>query len=313
MNTVTGFLKKQMILILMILIFILAALTNDNFLTNNNMYGLMIQLPAYGMAALALTFCLICGELNISMGSIMAFAGVIFAIVIERAGFAAAWLVTLGACAVLGIITGISVAYWKIDSFVATLSMMTFIRGLALFTASSKPVMITNPAAVALGITNLGTVPVITILFVIIVVILEYVLKYTIFGRNLYAVGGNAEIAGSIGIKVQRYKFSVFVIFSVLSAIGGIFLAVRMNTGSPIIGEDAPLSTIPMAIVGGTALSGGRGGAVRTFIGVLFMSLLFNVMQIFGMPLNIQTFAKGLILLGIIVWDKYNANKWKKV
>ena len=306
-------LKQHLVLIIAFFIFILASIINNNFLTVNNMYGFLIQLPAYGAAALALTFCLICGELNITMGSIIAFSGVVFAITVGNFGFIFAWIITLLLCSVFGIITGIVVAYLKIDSFVATLSMLILINGITLAVCNTQPVVVTDPVTVAFGGGSIGPIPIMTIVFVIIIIIAEFILKNTVFGRNIYAVGGNAEIAKSIGINVKFYKFIVFVIFSVLAGIGGIFLMARMNTGSPIVGGDAPLSTIPMAIIGGTALSGGKGGAFNTFVGILFMSLLFNVMQIMGIALNVQTFAKGIILLSIIVWDKYNANRDRKV
>jgi ribose/xylose/arabinose/galactoside ABC-type transport system permease subunit len=191
--------------------------------------------------------------------------------------------------------------------------MMILIRGVALTISNSKPIIVTDHTTIALSNMTVGPIPVITIIFLIIVLLLEFVLRFTVFGRNIYAVGGNAEIAGSIGINVKFYKFIVFIIFAILAGIGGLFLMTRMNAGSPIIGEDAPLATIPMAVMGGTALSGGKGGALKTLTGVILLSLLFNSMSILGITLNIQTFVKGAILLSIIVWNKYLANRTKKV
>jgi len=294
-------------------VFAIISVVNDKFLTYNNIYGLLIQLPSYGIAALGLTFCLICGELNITMGSIMAFSGVLFAMLVGTTGFIIAIAITLLCCALFGAFTGVVVSFWKIDSFVATLSMMILIKGVALTICNSKPVIVMDQTTIMLSNLTVGPIPAITIIFLVIVFVLEYVLRFTVFGRNIYAVGGNADIASSIGINVKFYKFIVFVIFAVLAGIGGLFLMTRMNAGSPIIGDDAPLATIPMAIMGGTALSGGRGGALKTLTGVVLLSLLFNSMSILGITLDIQTFIKGAILLSIIVWNKYLANKAKKV
>jgi len=247
------------------------------------------------------------------MGSIIALSGVVFALVVGSYGFIVALLVTLVVCAVLGAFTGAIVAYLKIDSFLTSLAMMIVIRGVALVLSDAKPIVVSDSTTLIIGSYTLGAIPILTLLFIAIVFISEYVLKHTVFGRNLYAIGGNAEMAKSIGLNVKLYKFLVFVIFGILACIGGIFLMARMNTGTPIVGEDAPLATIPMAIVGGAALSGGKGGALKTLSGVVFMSLIFNIMQIFGISLDIQTFTRGAILLGVIIWDRYNANKNKKV
>ncbi len=307
------FIKDQIVVIITIAMFCVASLVNKNVYSSNNIYGFLIQLPAYGMGALALTFCLLSGELNIAMGSTMAFSGVMFALVVESMGFLPALLITLFCCSILGAITGIVVAYLKIDSFVTSLSMMILIKGIALAICNSSPIIVTDATTLALSDMTVGPVPVISIIFIIIVLILEFILKFTVFGRNIYAVGSNADIAKSIGIKVKNYKFVVFIIYGLLAGIGGFFLMTRMNAGSPIIGDDAPLAIIPMAIVGGTALSGGKGGALKTLKGILFMSLLINIMSIFGIQLNFQTLVKGAILLIIIVWDKYSANKDNKV
>jgi len=104
-----------------------------------------------------------------------------------------------------------------------------------------------------------------------------------------------------------------FVIFAFYSGVGGLFLAARMNTGSPVAGSDAPLSVIPMVILGGTALSGGRGGALKTLLGVLLLQTVFNCMSLYSITANMQSLVKGAIVLGIVVWDKYSANKDKKV
>lgn len=313
MKSISSVVKNQKILFISLVFAAFLALINESFWTQNNIFGLLIQLPASGMAALGLALSLICGELNISMGSMMAFSGVFCAMLIPHVGFGPAVLLTLLASAILGAVTGGVVSFLKIDSFVATLAMMILVRGIALALCNQTPVVVTDSLAIDLGMRTIGPIPVITILFLIFILVFEFLLKYTVFGRNLYAVGGSQEIAKSTGTNVKFYIFIIFVIFAVLSAVGGIFLMARLNTGSPIIADDGPLTVIPMVILGGTALSGGKGSALNTLGGVLFMSLLMNAMNLYNITLNYQLLIKGVILLIMVVWDKYMENRNKKV
>ena len=314
MKRVLSFIKEKRVLLFTILLVLVMSLINRSFARPDNIYAILISLPAYGMCALGLGISLICGELNISMGSVMAFTGVVFAM-LTRNGmhFCAALLVVLLLCIVWGLVGGFFVAIMKVDSFVVTLSLMTLIRGVALLLSGQQPIVIKDPWLISLGKTRLGAVPLTAVLLLVFVLLGEYMLKQTVFGRNLYAIGANREIARSVGTNIAFHKMAVFVIYSVCACIGGIFLASRMNTGSPVAGSDAPLTVIPMVILGGTALSGGRGGALKTLLGVFLLQTVFNCMSLYSITQNIQLLVKGLIVLGIVVWDKYSMNRWKKV
>ena len=314
MKRVVTVLKNQRVLVFTILLVAVMSIVNRSFMKPNNVYAILISLPAYGMCALGLGVSLICGELNISMGSIMAFTGVTFALMTRNGlSFVPALLVVLVMGAAWGAIGGFFVAVMKIDSFVVTLSMMTLIRGVALLLSNQQPIVIANETMKALGVAKLGTIPLMAVFFIAFVVLTEYILRQTVFGRNLYAIGANAEIAKSVGTNISFHKIMVFVIFSIYASVGGLFLAARMSTGSPVAGSDAPLSVIPMVILGGTALSGGKGGALKTLLGVFLLQTVFNCMSLYGITANVQLLVKGIIVLGIVVWDKYSMNRLKKV
>jgi len=314
MNKVLSFVKSRRIFMITLLLFVAMSLVNRSFMTSNNLYAILISLPAYGMCALGLCVSLISGELNISMGSIMAFTGVAFALMTKNGmPFWPAALLVLLMCIAWGFVSGFFVAVMKIDSFVVTLSMMTLIRGVALSLSNQQPVIIHDEILRAMGTARFGPIPLMALIFFAFVLLTEYIFRHTVFGRSLYAIGANQDIARSVGIKINFHKIMAFVIFAFYSGVGGLFLAARMNTGSPVAGSDAPLSVIPMVILGGTALSGGRGGALKTLLGVLLLQTVFNCMSLYSITANMQSLVKGAIVLGIVVWDKYSANKDKKV
>ncbi len=159
----------------------------------------------------------------------------------------------------------------------------------------------------------LGPVPITFFLFLAVALIAHYVLTQTQYGRNLYVIGGNINVADNLGLHVRGHLWSVFVVQGFLAALGGIVMMTRMFSASGNLALDGPLNIIPMVIVGGTAFSGGKGGAIKTLWGVVLMNIIYNAMSMFSLQANMQEMVKGLILLIIIVADKYMENRNQKV
>lgn len=307
-------LNKNKVLVIFIGGFVLLSFVQPHFFSAYNISSLCLQMPAYGMAAIGLTFILISGYLDISMGSIIAFSGVIFAIFANIFNnFLLAGMVTLIICGLIGAVTGFCVAYLKMDSFIVSLCAMIYVRGLALSLSGQEPVMINNEQFKSLTQVSLGPFPLVFFFLIVAAIIAEYFLRKTGMGRNLYALGGDKNMARLAGIKVKLTSFFVFVIYAILSGIGGLVLASRMNSGTAIVGVDAPLTIIPMLILGGTSLSGGKGGALQTLLGIALLSMIFNAMALFNVPPNLQELVKGCILLTIIVVEKTYENRTVKV
>ena len=307
------FINQQKVWLICILLCLVMPFIKDVFASKENIWGILLAIPPYGIPALGLTFILISEELDISIGSLMAISGVVFALLIRTMPFFAAFIVTVFVCATIGAITGALVSFLRLDSFVVSLSVMMSIKGLALLLSNEKPIVIDNATLRFFGETSIGPIPLVFLIFLALVFIAEYVLLYTQFGRNIFAIGGNKEVAQSAGMNVKFYKFIIFVISSFAAGLGGLMLICRMYSGSPIIGEDAPLNVLPMVIVGGTSLAGGRGGAVKTLSGIILMSLVFNIMSLFNIYVNVQSLVKGSILLSIVIFNKYYSNKNKKI
>jgi ribose/xylose/arabinose/galactoside ABC-type transport system permease subunit len=305
--------SKNVVILVSVAAFIVFSFIKPLFISATNLNGLLIEAPSYGLAAIGLTFCLLCNQLDISMGAVISLSTVLFALLSPVLGFAFALLIVFAAAILVGMINGLLVGLAKLDAFMISLSTMTAVRGVALLITDTKPVPCHDPIIVAIGNMNIGFVPVVFIFFLAMVFVAEFVLKYTMFGRNIYAVGAAPAAAAATGIKTRFTIFIVFVINAFFSALSGFVMLTRMQSGSPILASDAALSIISMVVIGGTALNGGRGGALRTLSGIIIMGLIFNIMSMMNIYVNIQNLIKGAIVLGVVVMDRYAANKNKKV
>lgn len=310
---VKRFAAKYKIWLLCLLTALVMAVIRPAFATVSNIEGILSSMMAYGVAALGLTVSLIGGEINIAIGSIVAFSGVVFARFIPDIGLFPALLLSLALCLVLGMLDGYFVAYKRLPAFLVAVVFLISVRGLALWVSSSQPILITDETFKAISSFRVGPIPGCFFLFLLLVVLVEIFLKYTQMGRNLYATGGNAEAAKAAGLNVQFYKFFGLMFSSLMAGLGGIFLTTRLSSAVPSVGEDAVMTVMPIIVMGGTSLNGGKGSAVWTLSGALLMCLIFNVMSMFNIYVNVQSIIKGVIVLGIVVIDKFFANRNKKV
>ena len=313
MTIVKKVLNDYRIWLVSVLAFLIVPLIKPAFLSMNNIEGILASMITYGVVALGLAMTLITGEINISIGSVMAFSSVTFAVLIAKFPMAAAVLIALAGSALFGLIDGYFVAYKKLPAFMVSVAVMVSVRGVALAVAGEKPVGIMSDLVLRLGMAAIGPIPVLFLFLLFCVAVLELFLKKTQTGRNMYAVGGAPDVAAAYGLNVEKYKCLSLTFCSFMAGVGGVLLAIRMCSGSPSVGEDAMPSVLPMIVIGGTAISGGKGGMVKTLSGILLMNLIFNIMSMFNIYVNIQNLIKGAILLIIVVADKYIENKDKKI
>lgn len=313
MGTVMKILSKYKIWILCALTFIVVPLFKPVFINKNNIESLLKSMTTYGVTALGLTISLITGEINVAVGSLVAFSSIVFAKYTESIGFAPAILITLAASVSLGLVNGYFVAYKKLPALLTSIAFQISVRGLALWLSHSQPIKIYNETFKRFAKCTLGPMPLMFVFLVLFVIIIEFVLRNTRVGRNLFACAGKAEVARAAGIQVEKYKMGALAFSYLMAAFGGIFITARLYSASPAVGEDAVMTIMPIIVMGGTSLSGGKGGAVCTLSGALIMYLIFNVMSIFNVPVNAQDITKGVTLLAIVCVDKYFINKNKKV
>lgn len=294
-------------------VFIVMSLISPYFFTPANIFGLFDSMAAYGIAAIGLTFVMLCGQLDISMGSVMALTACVFMMMLPVYGFALSMIVALLLGCACGAVTGFFVSFFRLQPFIVSMTMQLAYKGVALTITNSSPVSVSDPVLQAISKVEFFDIPVTFFFFVLIAIIAQFVLARTTYGRNLYIIGGNINVADNMGLNVRNHLWSVYIIQGFCAALGGLVMMTRTFSASGNLALDAPLSIIPMVIVGGTAFSGGKGSALRTLYGVILMSIIFNAMTMFSLYANIQQLIKGAILILIIASDKYMENRNSKV
>ena len=301
--------------LLTILVFVAMSFINDKFLTKANIFAIADAISGFGIAAIGFTFILLVGQLDISFGSVMSLTACVFMMMLKaEMNFALAAVTAIVLGCICGAVTGFFVATFRLSPFIVSMTMQLAYKGVALTITNARPVSMAHPVLLAINNVKLfGAVPVVVLLLVVLAFLTEFVLRKTQYGRNLFLVGGNINAADNLGLKSKNYIWSAYIAQGLFAAIGGLVMMTRQFSASGNLGLNGPLNVIPMVIVGGTSMAGGKGGAIKTLWGVLLMNIIYNAMTMFSIPAPLQPFVKGLILLIVIVSDKYMENRHSKV
>jgi len=299
-----SFVQKQGALVLLILVCIIATARYEAFLTPENLLNVLRQNSMLGIIALGMTFVILTGGIDLSVGSLLAVAGVIAAFLAPQ-GLAVALMAAVAATTVLGLVNGVIIAKARIQPFIVTLGMMIAARGLALAVTDEKNVRIPADATDFSWLGQgeiLGFLPVPILVMIIAYAVGWLVLNYTRFGRHVFAVGDNDEAARLMGLNINRVTILVYTISGLLAGLAGIILASRLNTGSPVEGVGRELDAIASVVVGGTLLTGGKGNLISTLYGVLLLGVIFNIFNLEGQISPWwQLVLRGGILLAVVV------------
>ena len=290
------------LLIIIIALIATLSIADANFFTLRNFLNLFNHITINGIMAAGMTILLISGSFDLSIGSVMAFTGIMI-ILSQRLGLAASILVGLAAGTAVGALNGFLVVKGRINAFIVTLGTMIIFKGLGLAVTNSQPVKGTIPAFQAIGQASVAGIPVPVFYLVVVYAAVWYILRYTKFGRNDFAIGGNPLSSKLAGINVNLYTFLYFVFCSFTAALGGVVLTSRVNTGSAVFGDQTSLLVIAAAVLGGTSLFGGKGTILGTIQGVLILGLIEKAMVIFNVDTNYQLLLRGTIILVVIVTD----------
>ena len=286
-----------------------------SFLDSYNLFTIADSAAWNGIAALGFTFILLVGQLDISFGSVVSLTSCVFMMQLKAGqSFVVAVLIALLVGIACGTLTGFFVANFRLSPFIVSMTMQLAYRGIALMITDSTPQAMSHPTLMKIAEFRLFDIfPVSFLVFLVLVVVVEFILRKTQYARNLYLVGGNINTADNLGLKANRYIWSAYILQGLFAAIAGVCLMTRTFSANGNIGSQSLLAVIPMVIVGGTSMAGGKGGAVKTLFGVVLLSMVFNAMNFFMIPAPLQPFFKGLILLVVIVLDKYMENRNQKV
>lgn len=292
---------------------ILLAVSSPHFLTADNLLNVSLQASITAIIAAGMTFVIITGGIDLSVGSVVAFAGITATAALKTLA-PSPWALplALGAGLAVGVVSG-GVAGWlitgfRVAPFIVTLALMTVWRGLAFVATEGRPVWELPDSFARLGGGRVLGVPFPTLVMVAVFLVAHVVLSTTPFGRYVYAVGGNPEAARLAGIRTHRILGGVYLLCGVLAAAAGILLASRMNSGQPNAGVMYELDVIAAVVVGGASLSGGRGSILGTFLGAMLIAILKNGLNLLDVNSYVQQVVVGAVILLAVLLDRFRKN-----
>jgi len=300
------------IVMALLVLLVFFSLMNPHFMTERNISNILQQIAVIAIAAFGMTWVILLGEIDLSIGSIIAVAGMCGAQMLALDwGSTPALLMTLLAGALLGAFNGVMTAKLALPSFIVTVAAMGIYRGLVSLPTNGAPAMITDPVWTAIGSQTMFGYPLVVWLLLLLFLFNHVLLSRTTFGRRAYLVGGNREAALYSGIKVARIKIAIFILCGTMAAISGIILSSRLYSAQTDAGQGYELDAIAAVVLGGTSLSGGVGTMIGTLIGALIIGVMNNGMNMLSVPYFYQLIIKGLVIL-IAVWLDVRAKRQRQ-
>lgn len=301
------FLRRYGVLLALIGLIVVSSLLSDRFLSPTNLLNVLRQIAIVGVLAIGMTFVLITAGIDLSVGSILALVAVTAAAGVNSNGPLAGVAIGLLVGTSLGLVNGLGITRGGVQPFVMTLGMLAFARGLAFVFTGGQPVPVTDPAFLAIGNGKLFGIPNPAIIFLSLLLVAHLVLRYTTFGRQVYAIGSNDEAARLSGIAVRRVRTMVYVISGLTAGVAGILYASQLGVGTPVAGESSALDAIAATVVGGTSLFGGQGGVGGTFLGAAILGVLQNTMNLNGVDPFVQRLFGGVVLVAAVMLQRKDA------
>ncbi|MBC7633609.1 ABC transporter permease [Aeromicrobium sp.] len=289
------------------LMIVVATLSSDRFLQVQNLLNVLRQISIVGVLGLGMTFVIITAGIDLSVGAILSVVVVYGADAVQTQGVFIGIVVALGMGALLGLINGIGITLGKVQPFIMTLGMLAMAKGIALLYTQGTPIVITNQTFLALGNGRVLGIPNPILVFLSLVVVTWFVLRHTVFGRSVYAVGANEEAARLSGISVGRVKTTVYVISGLMAGVAGVLYASQLGVGSPVSGDGYELAAIAATVVGGTSLFGGAGGVGGTFIGAALLGVLSNFLNLTGVSPYAQNLFRGALIIAAALLQRKSA------
>jgi ribose transport system permease protein len=300
------------ILVVLLALVILMAIIAPNFARVDNLLNIARSISVNAILAAGLTFVILTGGIDLSVGSIVAVSGVV-AVMVAIAGVPApiAVLAGMAAGAMCGLINGALTAYLALASFIVTLGTMTFLRGLAYTITAGQPIVSSDLNFRGLGNGYLAGVPVPVIIMLVVYVLAWFILERTRYGRHIYAVGGNSEAAKLAGVRIKRVITSVYVIAGACAGLAGVIFSARVISAQPTAGTGYELDAIAAVVLGGTSLAGGRGRIVGTLIGSIILGVLSTGLILMNVQFFTQLLIKGIVIILAVAIDSLKQRSFR--
>lgn len=296
--------RSGMVLVFVLLFAALSAFV-PSFLSIRNLQGLLLSVSLIGGISVTMMLVLALGEVDLSVASIVAFSGVVASSVITATHSVAAGVAAgIAAGAMVGLANGVVVARLQVNSLIATLAMMEIVRGLAYIVSHGDAVIISEERFFRLGAGSIAGIGVPVWENLALFALFGWLLNHTVFGKNVLAIGGNAEAARLAGIEVSRTKIIVFVLQGLVTGLAGVLLAARMSLGDPKTSQGLELGVISACVLGGVSLTGGVASISGVLVGVLIMGSVQNALSLLNVPTFYQYVIRGAILLAAVLFDR---------
>ncbi len=302
--------SKYQSLIGLVVFSIIVSFLSNRFLTLGNASNVLRQSSINAILSVGMTFVILTGGIDLSVGSIFAFSGAITAFLVSIGqNFFLSIIAGLVVGTVIGLVNGFFIAKAKLQPFIVTLVMMTIFRGATLVFTDGKPINVgyEKNAEIFSKFGNgylFELVPIPIVVMIIVVAIAYFILNKTTVGRYVYAIGGNEDATKLSGINVTKVKLFVYGASGLLSALAGIIITARLGSAQPTAGEGYELDAIAAVVLGGTSLSGGVGTVLGTIVGVLIIGILNNALNLLNVTSYYQLLAKGLVILIAVLLDR---------
>ena len=291
--------------LILIVICIFASILSDSFLSIANLFNVIKQITVAGIVGCGMTFVILTGGIDLSVGSIVGLSGAIAAGIMASTGNAVlAVLAALGIGILCGAANGFFVAQCDIPPFIATLGMMTLLRGCVLVYTKGAPISIKVDSYKFIGKGLVAGIPFPVIVLLVLYLIANYLLTQTSFGRNVYAFGGNREAARLSGIRVKYTEWMVYIFNGLMSGIAAVVLTARLGSAQSTSGEGIEMDAIAAVILGGTSLSGGSGFVLPTVVGAMIMGIIDNILTLMNVNPHATNIVKGAVVLIAVLVDK---------
>ena len=307
---ITNMVKKYGIYLALIILFLFFSIRSNVFLTTSNLFNVARQVSFLGIAAVGMTFTLLLGGIDLSIGSVISLVNVVAATLMVKHGVSpiTACLIGLVLSTFLGFLNGLAVANIGIPPLIVTLCALTIWEGVAYILSKGLPIFGFPPGFSILGQGYLGVVPIPVIVMVLILVIGAFILNKTYFGRHFYAVGGNEEAAFLSGINVKKVKYLAYTLSGFFAGVAGIVILSRTNSGQAITGKGFEFLVLTAIALGGVSVNGGVGRVSNIVAGVFIIGILTNGLVILNVSHYVQMVIKGLVLFTAVAFDMLQKN-----
>lgn len=300
------FIQKNIPLMGLFALIVIISILSSAFFTSYNILSVLRQASINGLIAFGMMFVILSSGIDLSVGSTLAFSSLIMAKLIQLGvNSPIAILVSLIIGVIIGIINGLLISKGKLQPMIATLSTMMVLRGLTLFISNGVPVSKLGEGMIGwVGRGDFVSIPVPVYILILIFFVIHFILNRTVFGKRVYAIGGNAKAARLSGIEVEKYLIYVYIFSGVLAALAGVILTSRIDSAVPTAGISYEMNAIAAVVIGGASLTGGRGKVTGTLIGILIIAVLINGLNLLGTSAYLQQIITGLIIITAVIFDR---------